>query len=106
MSHMSLSLFAAVALRWHDLGHRASRCCRALTGKRSLPLHLQIVQDHLAWLCSSLPRHTITDVQTAERVSLLLKDSFLESFAPRERAFMKQLVETQTFSVFCDSVIR
>jgi hypothetical protein len=66
----------------------------------------QAVQDHLTWLCSSLPRHTITDVQTSERVSLLLKDSFVESFPLRERAFMKQLVETQTFSVFCDSVIR
>ena len=66
----------------------------------------QVVHDHLTWLCSSLPRHSITDVQTSDRVSLLLKDSFVESFGVRERIFMKQFVETQTFSVFCDSVIR
>ncbi len=66
----------------------------------------QVVHDHLNWLCSGLPQHTITDVQTPERVSLLLKDSFVESFGVRERIFMKQFVETQTFSVYCDTVIR
>ena len=51
----------------------------------------QVVHDHLAWLCSSLPRHTITDVQTSERVSLLLKDSFVESFV-RARAHLHEAV--------------
>ena len=67
---------------------------------------VQVVHDHLNWLCAGLPQHTITDVQTSERVSLLLKDSFVESFGVRERIFMKQFVETQTFSVYCDTVIR
>lgn len=67
---------------------------------------VQVVQEHNGRLIEGLHLHTITDVQTAERVSLLLKDSFLESFPPRERPFMKQLVETQMFSVFVDSVIK
>jgi hypothetical protein len=64
------------------------------------------VQDHLSGLCANLYQHTITDVQTAERVSLLLKDSFVESFSVRDRVFMKQFVETQTFSVYSDSVMK
>ena len=64
------------------------------------------MQDHLGGLCSNLYQHTITDVQTAERVSLLLKDSFVESFSVRDRVFMKQFVETQTFSVYSDSVMK
>ena len=67
---------------------------------------MQVVQEHNGRLCAELHLHTITDVQTAERVSLLLRDSFLESFPSRERPFMKQFVETQMFSVFVDSVIK
>ncbi|KAK9834290.1 hypothetical protein WJX81_004017 [Elliptochloris bilobata] len=67
---------------------------------------LQVVQEHNSRLCADLHLHTITDVQTSERVSLLLKDSFVESFPQRERPFMKQFVETQIFSVFVDSVIK
>jgi hypothetical protein len=63
------------------------------------------MNDHLEGLCRDLQMHTITDVQTAERVSLLLKDSFIESFIPRDRLFIKQFVETQMFSVYSDSVI-
>lgn len=63
------------------------------------------MNTHLGNLCHDLQMHTITDVQTSERVSLLLKDSFVESFAPRDRTFIKQFVETQMFSVYSDSVI-
>lgn len=69
-------------------------------------LCMQIVQEHLSGLCANLYQHTITDVQTSERVSLLLKESFVESFPVRDRAFMKQFVETQTFSVYSDSVMK
>lgn len=69
-------------------------------------LCMQIVQEHLSGLCANLYQHTITDVQTSERVSLLLKESFIESFSVRDRPFMKQFVETQTFSVYSDSVMR
>jgi len=71
-----------------------------------LPRFVQIVNEHNSRLCADLHLHTITDVQTSERVSLLLKDSFIESFAQRERPFIKQFVETQIFSVFVDSVIK
>ena len=67
---------------------------------------MQILQDHLWRICADLNQYTITDVQTSERVSLLLKESFLESFNARDRLFMKQFLETQTFSVHCDSVMK
>lgn len=37
--------------------------------------------------------------------SVLLKDSFVESFPPRDRPFMRQFAETQMFSVYCDAAI-
>lgn len=63
------------------------------------------MRNYLAGLTSNLAKHTITDVQTADRVSLLLKDSFIESFAPKERPFVKQFVETQMFSEYVDKNI-
>ena len=57
-------------------------------------------------MCAELHQYTITDVQTSERVSLLLKESFVESFNARDRLFMKQFVETQMFSVYCDAVMK
>ena len=38
--------------------------------------------------------------------SVLLKDSFVESFPPRDRPFMRQFAETQMFSVYTDAVLR
>jgi len=67
---------------------------------------VQILQQHLWQMCAELYQHTITDVQTSERVSLLLKESFVESFNARDRLFMKQFVETQLFSVYCDAVMK
>ncbi len=67
---------------------------------------MQVLQEHLWRICAELHQHTITDVQTSERVSLLLKESFVESFNTRDRIFVKQFVETQTFSVYCDSVMK
>ena len=63
------------------------------------------MRNYLAGLTSNLAKHTITDVQNAERVSLLLKDSFIESFAAKERPFVKQFVETQLFSEYVDKNI-
>ena len=37
--------------------------------------------------------------------SVLLKDSFVDSFPPRDRPFMRQFAETQMFSVYTDAVI-
>ncbi len=67
---------------------------------------VQILQEHLWRMCAELHQYTITDVQTSERVSLLLKESFVESFNARDRLFMKQFVETQMFSVYCDAVMK
>lgn len=67
---------------------------------------LQAFQGYLSSICSELQSYTITDVQTPDRVAVLLKDSYIESFQPRDRAFVRQFTETQMFSVYCDSVIR
>ncbi len=50
------------------------------------------MRQYLTGLTANLAKHTITDVQHDDRVSLLLKDSFIESFAPKERPFVRQFV--------------
>ena len=67
---------------------------------------LQVLHKHLEGFCSDINRHTCTDVQTNERVSVLLKESFLGSFDPRNRDFMKEFVDTQMFEVYSDCIIR
>ena len=63
------------------------------------------MRQYLSGLTANLAKHTITDVQHDVRVSLLLKDSFIESFAPKERPFIRGLVATQLFAEYCDAVI-
>lgn len=67
------------------------------------------LQNYLQGLMADLKGYTITDVSEGsgeqQRVSVLLKESFLDSFPPRDRAFMRQFGETQMFSVYCDSVL-
>eukprot|EP00891_Asterochloris_glomerata_P000442 jgi/Astpho2/442/fgenesh1_pg.00011_%23_34_t len=65
----------------------------------------KVLFDYLSSLCRDLHAHSITDVQSQDHVSILLKDSYIESFGPRNRPFIKQFAETQMFSVYCDSVI-
>lgn len=65
---------------------------------------LSVMKRYLESLCSNLRSHTITNVQSNnDKVSLLLKDSFVDSFPSRDRPFIKLLVETQLFSVLSDS---
>ncbi|PNT78219.1 uncharacterized protein LOC100831773 isoform X2 [Brachypodium distachyon] len=65
---------------------------------------LSVLGTYLESLCSDLRSHTITNVQSDnDRVSLLLKDSFIDSFPSKDRPFMKLFVETQMFSVLSDS---
>ncbi|KAJ4851345.1 hypothetical protein Tsubulata_005718 [Turnera subulata] len=65
---------------------------------------LTIMKRYLESLCSDLRLHTITSVQSDnDRVSLLLKDSFIDSFPQKDRPFVKLLVETQLFTVLSDS---
>jgi hypothetical protein len=65
---------------------------------------LRVMRDYMESLCSDLHSHTITSVQSnSDRVSLLLKDSFIDSFPGRDRPFIKLFVDTQLFSVLSDS---
>eukprot|EP00268_Persea_americana_P039413 TRINITY_DN389_c1_g1_i4.p1 TRINITY_DN389_c1_g1~~TRINITY_DN389_c1_g1_i4.p1 ORF type:complete len:803 (+),score=145.03 TRINITY_DN389_c1_g1_i4:716-3124(+) len=65
---------------------------------------LSVTRCYLESLCSNFRSHTITSVQSNnDRVSLLLKDSFVDSFPSRDRPFIKLFVETQLFSVLSDS---
>ncbi|KAK6139655.1 hypothetical protein DH2020_026600 [Rehmannia glutinosa] len=51
---------------------------------------LGVLRSYLDSLCSNLRSHTITNVQSNDdKVSLLLKESFIESFPSRDRPFMK-----------------
>ncbi|XP_066384173.1 uncharacterized protein [Miscanthus floridulus] len=65
---------------------------------------LNVMRTYLESLCSDLRFHTITNVQSNnDRVSSLLKDSFIDSFPSNDRPFIKLFVETQMFSVLSDS---
>lgn len=67
---------------------------------------LAVLRAYLDSLCSNLRSHTITNVQSNDdKVSLLLKESFIDSFPNRDRPFMKLLVDTQLFSVHTDLVL-
>ncbi|XP_058101310.1 uncharacterized protein LOC131245702 isoform X2 [Magnolia sinica] len=65
---------------------------------------LNVMRRYLESLCSNLRSHTITSVRSNnDKVSLLLKDSFVDSFPHRDRPFVKLFVDTQLFSVLSDS---
>lgn len=67
---------------------------------------LAVLRSYLNSLCSNLRSHTITNVQSNDdKVSLLLKESFIASFPSRDRPFMKLFVDTQLFSVHTDLVL-
>ncbi|CAM6084550.1 unnamed protein product [Calypogeia fissa] len=67
---------------------------------------LAVLRNYLESLCMDLRTHTITNVQSNDdKVSLLLKESFVDSFGYRDRPFMKLFAETQQFSVYTDAVL-
>ncbi|BAB08718.1 unnamed protein product [Arabidopsis thaliana] len=67
---------------------------------------MDVLRSYLDSLCSNLQSHTITNVQSNnDKVSLLLKESFIDSFPSRQRPFMKLFVDTQLFSVHTDLVL-
>lgn len=74
--------------------------------KKAADSFLKALQDYLSSICSELQSYTIADVQTPDRVAVLLEDSYIESFPSRDRAFVRQFTKTTMFSVYCDSVIR
>ncbi|PWA69146.1 DENN domain, uDENN domain protein [Artemisia annua] len=64
---------------------------------------LSAMRQHLESLCSNLSNHTITNVQNNDRVSLLLKESYIDSFSYRDRPFVREFVDTQMFTVLSDT---
>lgn len=65
---------------------------------------LDVMKNYLESLCSELRSYTITSVQSNnDRVSLLLKESFIDSFPSKDRSFIKLFVDTQMFTVLSDS---
>ncbi|KAL9266095.1 DENN domain-containing protein [Drosera capensis] len=67
---------------------------------------LAILRNYLESFCANIRSHTITNVQSNDdKVSLLLKESFIDSFPVRDRSFMKLFVDTQLFSVHTDLVL-
>ncbi|MCD7467426.1 hypothetical protein HAX54_004847 [Datura stramonium] len=65
---------------------------------------LTVMRHYLESLCSGLRSHTITSVQSnSDRVSILLKDSFIDSFPGRDQPFVKLFVDTQLFTVLSDA---
>lgn len=82
--------------------HPVYRCSEAQAEAASQ--FLSVTKCYLESFCTNLRSHTITNVQANDdKVSLLLKDSFIDSFPTRDRAFIKLFVDTQLFSVLSDS---
>lgn len=65
---------------------------------------LNVTKRYMESLCAELRFYSITNVQSNDdRVSLLLKDSFIDSFPSKDQPFIKLFVDTQMFSVLSDS---
>ena len=79
------------------LGVTAARAEAALAVVAKVNRYVEAV------LCGDLHQHAITDVSQGEKVSLLLKDSFCDSFERgADRAFARLFAETQMFSAYAD----
>ncbi|WOH13327.1 hypothetical protein DCAR_0832836 [Daucus carota subsp. sativus] len=67
---------------------------------------LAVMRRYLYSLCTDMRSHTITSVRANnDRVSILLKDSFLDSFPSKDQPFVKLFLDTQLFSVLSDSYL-
>ncbi|XP_042514302.1 uncharacterized protein LOC122088973 isoform X3 [Macadamia integrifolia] len=97
--HAILSCENSIAKR-----HPVYRCNKVQSQAEAAEKFLNIMRSYLESLCSDLRSHTITCVESNnDKVSLLLKDSFIGSFPLRDQPFIKPFVETQLFSVLSDS---
>lgn len=95
--HARLSHESSIAER-----HPVHRCSEVQA--KAAAEFLNVMKRYLESLCSDLRSYTITNVQSNnDRVSLLLKDSFIDSFPSRDRPFIKLFVDTQLFTVLSDS---
>ncbi|XP_031250200.1 uncharacterized protein LOC116108064 isoform X1 [Pistacia vera] len=95
--HARLSFESSIARR-----HPVYKCSEVQA--EAATQFLNVMGRYMESLCSDFRSHTITSVQSNnDRVSLLLKDSFIDSFPGRDRPFIKLFLETQLFSVLSDS---
>ncbi|GMH02544.1 hypothetical protein Nepgr_004383 [Nepenthes gracilis] len=77
--------------------------CNELQAEAAMQF-LDVMRRYMESLCSDLRSYTITSVQSNnDRVSLLLKESYIDSFQSRDRPFIKLFVDTQMFTVLSDS---
>ncbi|KAJ9169683.1 hypothetical protein P3X46_017845 [Hevea brasiliensis] len=94
--HAKLSIQSSIAKK-----HPVYRCNE--TQAEAATQFLTIMRRYLDSICSDLRSHTITNVQSNnDRVCLLLKDSFIDSFPSRDRPFIKLFLDTQLFAVLSD----
>ena len=77
------------------------------TARRASRAFLVAWREYLRALVANLRAYAITDVNShAEKVSILLKDSFVDSFGRSDRPFMRAFCETQMFDVFADEQLK
>ncbi|KAL9675418.1 hypothetical protein QQ045_003620 [Rhodiola kirilowii] len=94
--HAKLACEKVVARR-----HPVHKCSEKQT--EASDQFLAVMRWYLESLCEDLRSYTITNVQANnDRVSILLKDSFIESFSGKDQPFIKLFVDTQLFSVLSD----
>ena len=81
----------------------------AREARRAAGVFLETWREYLRALVSkeALAPHAITDVTVVgDRVTVLMKDSFVESFRVADRAFAEALVDTQAFQAHADALLR
>ena len=90
-------------------GRKLSARSAAREARRAAGAFLETWREYLCALVSkeALAPHAITDVTVAgDRVTVLMKDSFVESFRVADRAFAEALVDTQAFQAHADKELR
>ncbi|KAL8143006.1 hypothetical protein V2J09_016038 [Rumex salicifolius] len=95
--HARLGCEKSIAQRQHVYRYNETQAKAAMEFR-------DVMRSYMESLCAEIRLNTITSVQSNDdRVSILLKDSFIDSFSEIDQPFMKQFVETQMFSVLSDS---
>ena len=81
-----------------------TRCTPAGTAARAL---LEAWREYLRALVANLRSYAITEVSDAgEKTSILLKDTWVDSFSKADRSFMRAFGETQMFDWFADVALQ
>eukprot|EP01026_Neomeris_dumetosa_P023669 TRINITY_DN2000_c1_g1_i4.p1 TRINITY_DN2000_c1_g1~~TRINITY_DN2000_c1_g1_i4.p1 ORF type:complete len:644 (-),score=64.77 TRINITY_DN2000_c1_g1_i4:449-2380(-) len=75
-------------------------------GKVLVDRFIRVINKYLMNYFATLPQHTITDTTSGERVSLLLTDSYINSFPLKDRHFAADFVGTQMFQGYSDFLIQ